>query len=67
MAATETKETAQNTEANQPKTSTRKEKSTFEEVMASPVVKQVGKELVRGVFGMLFGTSTRRSSRKSLF
>ncbi|MFY7917752.1 MAG: helicase HerA-like domain-containing protein, partial [Chryseotalea sp.] len=67
MAATETKEKTQNTEANQPKTSTRKEKSTFEEVMASPVVKQVGKELVRGVFGMLFGTSTRRSSRKSLF
>lgn len=45
-------------------TSTRKEKSTFEEVMGSPVAKQVGKEIVRGVFGMLFGTSTRRSSRK---
>jgi DNA helicase HerA-like ATPase len=43
---------------------TKKEKSTFEEVMASPVAKQVGREIVRGVFGMLFGTSTRRSSRR---
>lgn len=46
------------------KTSTRREKSTFEEVISSPVAKQVGKELVRGVFGVLFGTSTRRSSRR---
>jgi DNA helicase HerA-like ATPase len=42
----------------------KKDKSTFEEVMTSPVAKQVGRELVRGVFGMLFGTSTRRSSRR---
>jgi len=43
----------------------RQEKSTFEEVISSPVAKQVGKELVRGVFGMLFGTTTTRSrSRK---
>lgn len=39
----------------------RQEKSTFEEVFTSPVAKQVGKELVRGVFGMLFGTTTTRS------
>ncbi|MEX2230571.1 MAG: helicase HerA-like domain-containing protein [Cyclobacteriaceae bacterium] len=47
----------------------RKEKSTFEEVMGSPVAKQVGREIVRGVFGMLFGTTTRRRStrRKSIF
>ena len=32
----------------------RKEKSTFDEVLASPVTKQIGRELVRGVFGMLF-------------
>ncbi|MBA4146330.1 MAG: ATPase, partial [Cytophaga sp.] len=49
-----------------PRASTRKEKSTFEEVMSSPVTKQVGKELVRGVFGMLFGTTSRRRS-KGLF
>lgn len=50
-------------------TSRRQEKSTFEEVMASPVAKQVGRELVRGVFGMLFGSAPRRSSRRktSLF
>jgi uncharacterized protein len=48
--------------------SRRQEKSTFEEVMMSPVAKQVGKEIVRGVFGMLFGTPARRSSRRrSLF
>ncbi|MFZ6014232.1 MAG: helicase HerA-like domain-containing protein, partial [Bacteroidota bacterium] len=44
----------------------RKDKSTFEEVMESPVAKQVGREIVRGVFGMLFGSS-RRSSRRGLF
>ncbi|NOT76079.1 MAG: DUF853 family protein [Cyclobacteriaceae bacterium] len=41
----------------------RAEKSTFEEVMTSPITKQVGKEIVRGVFGMLFGTTTRRRGR----
>lgn len=45
-------------------TSRRQEKSTFEEVMSSPVAKQVGKEIVRGVFGMLFGSAPRRSGRK---
>lgn len=42
----------------------RQEKSTFEEVMNSPVTKQVGRELVRGVFGMLFGTTPRRRSTR---
>lgn len=45
--------------------STRHEKSTLEEVMGSPVAKQMGRELVRGVFGMLFGKTTR--SRRSIF
>jgi DNA helicase HerA-like ATPase len=45
-------------------TSRRPEKSTFDQVMSSPVAKQVGREIVRGVFGMLFGTSTRRSNRR---
>lgn len=39
----------------------KQEKSTFEEVLSSPITKQVGKELVRGVFGMLFGSAPRRS------
>lgn len=46
------------------RSTTRKEKSTLEEMMASPVAKQVGRELVRGVFGMLFGTTTRRTTRR---
>jgi uncharacterized protein len=52
--------------AEQPKkTANRKqEKSTFEEVMSSPVTKQVGRELVRGVFGMLFGNTRRRSTKR---
>jgi DNA helicase HerA-like ATPase len=47
----------------------RKEKSTFEEVISSPVAKQVGREVVRGVFGLLFGTTTRRKTtrRRSIF
>ncbi|MBL0740889.1 helicase HerA-like domain-containing protein [Chryseolinea lacunae] len=48
----------------QSRTSSKKEKSTFEEVISSPVAKQVGRELVRGVFGVLFGTTTRRSSSR---
>jgi DNA helicase HerA-like ATPase len=46
------------------RTSSRPEKSTFEEVISSPMAKQVGRELVRGVFGVLFGKTPRRSSRK---
>jgi DNA helicase HerA-like ATPase len=42
----------------------RKEKSTFEEIMASPVTKQIGKEIVRGVFGMLFGKMPSGSRRR---
>lgn len=47
----------------------RKEKSTFDQVMGSPVAKQVGREIVRGVFGMLFGTAPRRRStrRRGMF
>ena len=44
--------------------SVRKEKSTFDEVLASPVTKQIGRELVRGVFGMLFGSTPRRSTTR---
>jgi len=44
--------------------SSRAEKSTFEEVINSPITKQIGKELVRGVFGMLFGTAPRRTTSR---
>ncbi|HEX8041629.1 MAG TPA: helicase HerA-like domain-containing protein [Chryseosolibacter sp.] len=54
-------------ESEQPKkgTAARRQKSTFDEVMASPVARQVGREIVRGVFGVLFGTPARRRSRRS--
>lgn len=42
----------------------RREKSTFEEVLSSPVAKEVGKQLVRGIFGMLFGTPSKASKNK---
>lgn len=42
----------------------RKEKSTFDEVLSSPMAKQVGREVVRGIFGMLFGSAPRRSYRR---
>ena len=42
----------------------RQEKSTFEQVLNSPITKQIGKEVVRGVFGMLFGTDSRRSTAR---
>ncbi|MBY0425165.1 MAG: DUF853 domain-containing protein, partial [Cytophagales bacterium] len=38
----------------------RKEKSTFEQILASPITKQIGKELVRGMFSMLLGSQGRR-------
>lgn len=61
----EEKEEERKTSSSSRTTSRRQEKSTLEEVMGSPLAKQVGRELVRGVFGMLFGgTTTRRSSRK---
>lgn len=44
-------------------TSRRREKSTLEQVMTSSVTKQIGRELVRGVFGMLFGSAPRRRGR----
>jgi DNA helicase HerA-like ATPase len=39
-------------------------KQTFEDAMTSTVARQVGRELVRGVFGVLFGSGRRR---KGLF
>lgn len=43
----------------------RKEKSTIEQVLANPVAREVGKQLVRGIFGMLFGTAAKTTKRKS--
>ena len=35
------------------------DKSMLEDVMSSPVAKQIGRELVRGLFGMFFGSKRR--------
>lgn len=49
----------------QTKTARRQEKSTLDEVLASPVARQVGREVVRGILGMLFGsTPKRRATRR---
>ena len=45
-------------------TSRKAEKSTLEQVMQSSVGRQVGRELVRGVFGMLFGKAPRTTSKR---
>ena len=63
----EEQESEKSTTAAAPKTSGRQQKSTFEEVLSSPITKQVGKEIVRGVFGMLFGTTRRSTSRRRSF
>ena len=42
----------------------RREKSTLEEIMNSSMARQVSREVVRGVFGMMFGTSRRSTSKK---
>lgn len=45
-------------------TTRRAEKSTLEQVMQSSVGRQVGRELVRGVFGMLFGKAPATSRKR---
>lgn len=44
-------------------TSRRREKSTLEKVLQSSAARQVGRELVRGLFGVFFGKTTRSRSR----
>ena len=59
---------AQDEETARPKrTSRREEKSTFDQVLSSPVARQVGRELVRGFSGVLFGKTPRRSSKSRGF
>ncbi|CAG5007267.1 hypothetical protein DYBT9275_04008 [Dyadobacter sp. CECT 9275] len=43
----------------------KEEKGMISEVLASPLAKQIGREVVRGVFGMLFGKTTTSSRKKS--
>jgi uncharacterized protein len=59
----EKEEEQQQAEEAKPQKAGRQEKSTFEKVITSPVTQQIGKSLVRGVFGMLFG-APKRSTRR---
>jgi uncharacterized protein len=56
-------EEKQQAEEAKPQKMGRQEKSTFEKVITSPVTQQIGKSLVRGVFGMLFGAPKRSTKR----
>jgi DNA helicase HerA-like ATPase len=54
-------ESKESTLINPPHTGNqRSEKSLLEDVMSSPVTKTIGRELVRGIFGMFFGAKSRR-------
>jgi uncharacterized protein len=52
-------------ENSEPKTSSRgrQEKSMIEEVMSSSVTRTIGRELVRGIFGVLFGSAKKATTR----
>lgn len=43
------------------------EKSIIEQVMGATITRQIGKEIVRGLFGMLTGKKTRSSGGKGIF
>jgi uncharacterized protein len=43
--------------------SPKNEKNTIEQVLSSPVSKEIGRQVVRGIFGMLFGARTSRRRR----
>ena len=47
-----------------PKSSKRQEKSLIETVMASSVTRTVGRELVKGIFGVLFGSAQKTTNRR---
>jgi hypothetical protein len=42
-------------------------KSIIEQVMGATITRQIGKEIVRGLFGMLTGKKTRSSGGKGIF
>jgi len=57
-------ETERQTEEAAPK---KGEKSIVEQVMGATITRQIGKEIVRGLFGMLTGKKTRSSGSKGIF
>ncbi|WP_316746126.1 helicase HerA-like domain-containing protein [Pedobacter gandavensis] len=56
------------TASEAPGTTTNKpEKSLMEQVMGATITRQIGKEIVRGLFGMLTGKKTRNTGGKGIF
>ncbi|ADY51563.1 protein of unknown function DUF853 NPT hydrolase [Pseudopedobacter saltans DSM 12145] len=49
-------------EASAPRSNGRVEKSTFEKVMNATITRQIGREIVRGLFGMITGKKTSKKS-----
>lgn len=47
-------------ETSEPRGRQPKEKTMAEQILSSPVTKEIGRQVVRGLFGMLFGTPTKR-------
>jgi len=55
--------TAPQPQSTQTTTTRRAEKSTVQEVLSSPVTKEIGRQVVRGIFGMLFGAAVSKRRR----
>ncbi len=50
-----------------PAKSAQKEESVVEKVMGATITRQIGREIVRGLFGMLTGKKSRSKSNKNMF
>lgn len=61
------KQADQESEAQSAEPPAKGEKSIIEQVMGATITRQIGKEIVRGLFGMLTGKKTRSSGGKSIF
>lgn len=61
------KQAEQESQPQQQETQKDGEKSIIEQVMGATITRQIGKEIVRGLFGMLTGKKTRSSGGKGLF
>lgn len=61
------KQTDQETEVQSPPPLEKGEKSIIEQVMGATITRQIGKEIVRGLFGILSGKKTRSNGGKGIF
>lgn len=61
------KQAEQETEVQTAEPPAKGEKSIIEQVMGATITRQIGKEIVRGLFGMLTGKKTRTNGGKGIF